>query len=230
MEPLYATILVVVVTHQKIILAADSRKVTLYPDGTIERETIDKICQKNQCYYAVSGFNATADDSFSIHAILNKVLHDYSDFHQAIKQITTTLVTELKSFFTALKKSSPAFFNSLLHYNSAGGEIVLIKRIEHIPTLYLLEYKIMDGPTIKVRLDTWTTDSTRVKENFTCFWRAIGNTAFLSLQMPHEKEMATKPIAMAKQIIEEGAKRYPDFVGKPITILEMTATEEKRIE
>ena len=47
--------------------------------------------------------------------------------------------------------------------------------------------------------------------------------------MPTEKEMAINTIQKSKWIIEEGIRIYPNFVGEPISILELTEAGEKWI-
>ena len=45
MEPIFATILVLVVTNRNIILAADSKKTSLNAEGIERNEIMDKIYQ-----------------------------------------------------------------------------------------------------------------------------------------------------------------------------------------
>lgn len=230
MEALYATILVLVVTNHNLILAADSRKTNLDPGGIGKKGTMDKICQTNDYYYAVSGLNSNEDGSFSMQAVLHNILVNYSDSDEAIKSIAVTLTAELKNYFINLKKISSALFRQFQTYSFSGGEIVIAKSVGNIPTAYLLDYKIIDGSVINVVMNTGKTDIKKIKGNEECFWRAIGNTSFLDKNMPTEKEMAANPIKKAKWIIEEGIKIYPDFVGAPINILEMTEAGEHWIE
>lgn len=226
MEQLYATILVLAVTNHNLILAADSRKTNIYQDG-IGKGTLDKICQTNDYYYAVSGLHSDADGNFSMQTILHRTLLEYSDFDAAIKRIALTLTTELKNYFINLKKTSPVLFRQFQTYSYSGGEIVIAKRVNDIPTAYLLDYRIIDGSVIDVVMNTGKTDIKKIKNSEECFWRAIGNTAFLDKKMPTEKEMAANPIKKARWIIEEGIKMYPAFVGEPINILEMTEAWEQ---
>ncbi len=229
-EPLYATILVLVITNRNLLLAADSRETVINEDGIIEKGTMDKIYKANNYYYAVSGINSNADQSFNIHTVLNKVLLNNSNLDQAVKNIASTLVADLKAYLVKLKKASTSFYNQLLQYCNWGGEIVIVTRVHHIPTVYLLEYRITDGQNIQVTLDTWKTDTTKFTGKEECFWRAIGNTSFLNDCMPSEKEMALDPIAKSKWIIQEGISKYPDFVGGPINILELNERGEQWIE
>lgn len=230
METLYATILVLVVTKHNLILAADSRKTNLDPGGIGKRGTMDKICQTNDYYYAVSGLNSNEDGSFSMQAVLHNILVEYSDLDEAVKSIAVTLTAELKNYFTNLKKMSSALFRQFQTYSFSGGEIVIAKRVGNIPAAYLLDYKIIDGSVINVVMNTGKIDIKKIKGNEECFWRAIGNTSFLNNNMPTEREMAANPIKKAKWIIEEGIKIYPDFVSAPINILEMTEAGEQWIE
>jgi hypothetical protein len=143
MDAFYATILVMVVTNQRILLAADSRKTYLDKNGIHKTGTIDKIYETDDCYYAVCGFHEE-ENSFSVHRLLHNCLTQFSDFSHAVKQITHSLATELKAYFTALKKSSPAVFQQLKNISSAAGEVFLVKRHNNIPTAYFLDYHIAD--------------------------------------------------------------------------------------
>lgn len=229
MEPLLATILVLVVTNHNLILAADSRKTILFPDGIGKMGTLDKISQTDNYFYAVSGLHSDKEGSFSIQAILHRTLLEYSNFDEAIKRISVTLTTELKNYFIDLKKINPGLFRQFQTYSYSGGEIVIAKRVNNIPTAYLLDYKIIDGSVIDVIMNTGKTDIKKIKRSDECFWRAIGNTSFLDENMPTEKEMASDPIKKAKWIIEEGIRICPAFVGEPVNILEMTEAGEQWI-
>ncbi|WP_018614439.1 hypothetical protein [Segetibacter koreensis] len=229
MEPIAATILVLVVTNHNLILAADSRKTNLYPGGIGEKGSVEKICRTNDYYYAVAGLHSDEDGSFNMRSILHHLLLEQTDFDTAIKRIAVTLTTELKNYFTKLKKLNFALFKQFQKYSYAGGEIIIAKRINSIPTACLFDYKIIDDTTINVVMNTGKTDIKNIKGGEECFWRAIGNTSFLDKNMPTEEEMATSPVEKVKWIIEEGIKNYPAFVGEPIRILEMTEAGEQWI-
>lgn len=229
-DPLYATLLVLVVTHTQVLLAADSRKNTLHPDGRREEGTMDKIFRTGDCYYAVSGFSATADGSFSLQGVIHKTLLQYADFSLAIKHMAPAIATELKAYLDSLQKESPRLFAQLLRDSFSGGEIVLVKRIGNLPTAVLLTYKILSGSSVKVVVDTWSINIDSINGEDDCFWRAIGHAPFLNKKLPSVKEVAQHPAATAKRIIEEGAKAYPDFVGGLINLLELTRQWERWIE
>lgn len=217
-----ATILVLVVTNHSVVLAADSRKTIFYPGGIVKTGTLDKIHQTDDYYYAVSGLNSGEDESFSMQKILHNILLKHLDFDEAVKDLAVTLTTGLRNYFANLKEKSAALFRRFQTYSFSGGEIVIAKRVNNVPTVYLLDYQVIDGAIINVVMNTGKTDIKKIKGSEECFWRAIGNTSFLNANMPTEKEMAANAIGKAKWIIGEGIRRHPDFVGEPISILEMT--------
>jgi hypothetical protein len=221
-DPLYATLLVLVVTNTRVLLAADSRKNTLYPDGRREEGTMDKIFRTGDCYYAVSGFNSTADDTFSLQSIIHKTRILYPGFSTAVKHIARTLASELKAYLAVLKKSSPLLLEQLLSDSQAGGEIVLIERVKEVPSATLLSYRISSSDRIKVVVESWSINTTDIKDEEDCFWRAIGNTAFLAVGMPLVKEVAQSPVPTIKRMVEVGAKAHPHFISGPVNIVELT--------
>lgn len=222
LDPFYATILVLVVTNRQLILAADSRKTHLYPQGTLELETMDKIYQTKDCYYAVSGFHSSAEAGLHLPAMIHRLLLRHSGLREAVRQLATTAADELKRYFAELKKSNLPLFTQLLHHNHAGGEMVMVKRVDGVPVAYLVDYKIIDSNVVKVEVNTWQTSRMKIESDESCFWRAIGHTGFLHRHMPTEKEMAAHPAQKAEEIIREGAKRYPQFVSEPINLLQLT--------
>lgn len=219
MEPLFATILVLVVTNRNIVLAADSRKVVLNPDGVEEQQIMDKIHQTNDYYYAFSGLDSSGVGGFSTQAILESILRAYENFELAVEQILNTLPKAIKDFFSGLKEGHSALFAQFQKYCDSGGEIIITKRVHSIPTVYLLEYRIKNESSIKIVMNSWKTNITNINGQTKCFWRAIGNTAFLNASQIVEEEMAAHPVEKSTQIIEEGIQKNPDFVGAPIRIL-----------
>lgn len=228
-EPLYATLLVLIVTNTRVILAADSRKNTLHEDGTRQGGSMDKIFRTGDCYYAVSGFSSTEDGSFSLQRIIHKSLVLYPDFSKLVKHLANAIATELKAYLAHLKKESPELFTRLLRDSHSGGEIVLVKREAGVPAAALVNYKVISREEVKVVVDTWSIDSTNIKGGDDCFWRAIGHTAFGDKAMPSVKEVAGNPVAAAQRILEESARAHPQWVRAPFHMVELTAEGERWI-
>jgi hypothetical protein len=208
------------------IMAADSRKIKLYEHGVGEKETMKKIIQVNDYYYAVSGINSDEDLGLDVHNILISILKDQDNPKLAVPFIANQLAGELKNYFTSIKNSRSAKFQYFQKYRLTGGEVFIVKRVDQIPTAYLLEYYIHYSHPIRVTMKTGKIDVNKIKNKDECFWRAIGNTSFLNYQIYTEKEMAVNPVINARKIIEEGIRKEPVFVGPPITILELTANGE----
>jgi hypothetical protein len=221
MDALYATILVLVVTNQRILLAADSRKTYLDKQGVQKLGTLDKIYKTNDCYYAVCGFHEE-EGRFSLHQIIHKYLLQSGSLHETIKAMAKELATALKHYFLELKKGSPALFQQLIRTSASGGEVFIVSRVDAIPTAFLIDYKVMDGATVKVTMKTWSINILAIINAESCFWRAIGNTPILSSALLSEKVWALHPVQNAKSLLAEGIKRYPDFVSGPINMLELT--------
>lgn len=228
MDVCYATILVLVVTNQRILLAADSRKTYLDKNGIHKTGTIDKIYESNECYYAVCGFHEEVK-GFSVHRLLHNCLAKFSDFRDAVSQITHTLASELKHYFSSLKKSSPAIFQQLRNVGGAAGEVFLIKAQNNIPTAYVLDYHILDTKELKVTVTSRTTSIADISTNTGCFWRAIGNTGHL-IATAQEKDWALQPEIMANRVIAEGSKLAPTFVSPPVNMIELSRSGVRWIE
>lgn len=228
MDALYATILVMVVTNQRILLAADSRKTYLDKNGIHKTDTIDKIYETNDCYYAVCGFHEEVK-GFSVHRLLHNCLVRFADFRDAISNITHTLANELKHYFTTLRKNSPAVFQQLRNISGAAGEVFLIKHHKNIPTAYVLDYHITEGAALKVTVTSRSTTITDIKTNTSCFWRAIGNIGYLPSSLP-EQEWALTPEVIANRVIEEGCKLTPTYVSPPVNMVELSTSGIRWIE
>jgi hypothetical protein len=230
MEPLFATILVLVVTNRNVVLAADSRKVVLSPGGIAQKEIMNKVHQTNDYYYAFSGLDSSGVGGFNVQTILEGILNAYEDFELAIQHIVEVLPKAIKDFFTSLKEHHSALFEQFQKYCDSGGEIVIVKRVNSLPTVYLLDYRIVNELSIKVVMNTWKTNTSSIKGQHECFWRAIGNTSFLNATEILEEEMAMHPAKKARQIIEEGIEKNPDFIGAPIKIFLMDERGMKWLE
>jgi hypothetical protein len=220
MDAFHATILVMVITGQRIVLAADSRKTYLDKNGILKIGSLDKIYQTNEYYYAVCGFHEE-EGSFSIHQQLHHFLCNCIDLNKDIKKLITSLANSLKQYFSSFKYKSPEVFNQFKKYSTASGEIFIVKRINNIPTAWLIDYHITGSESINVSLKTWGADITNFEAGISCFWRAIGNTGSLATAIS-EKEWMLQPELSARHVIEEGIAKSPNFVSKPINILTFT--------
>lgn len=221
MEPLWATIIILVVTGRNITLAVDSRKTILTQNSVCGTEVMDKIYQTDDYFYAVSGLDSSVDRSFSIHALIHNILKNSNDFDQVVRQLANDLTYALKSFFTNMKELNTDLFYSFQKYSASGGEIILIKNVGTLPTTYLMDYKIIVDNNIKVIANTWKTDCNIIKKLNQSFWRTIGNTSFMNGFYFSDKEITSDPVLFAKKIIQEGIKRYPAFVSEPMNILQL---------
>jgi hypothetical protein len=230
MDSLQATILVLVVTSERMLLAADSRNTHIETSGLGRKEAIDKIGQTGDYYYAVSGLNSSADGSFSIPVILQRVLATQPDLKKAEEALAHTLANEIKHFLEELKGTSPETFRHLLHYCSSGGEIFVVSKYGPVPSALLLDYRITDGTPLKVVLNTWSITLDKIEQADDCYWRAIGNVGFLKEAMPGKKEVAADPEGMIRRIMEEGIRRSPEFVGPPVHLLELSRDGARWIE
>lgn len=229
-DPVCATLLVLVVTNARVILAADSRRNVLYADGVKEQGSMDKIFRTGDCYYTVSGFSSTQDERFSLQAIIHKVLLLYPDFDTALKQLASTLATELKHYLATLKDNSPTLFTQLLRDSHSGGEIVIVKKVNDVPAATLLDYRIIDSEPVRVVLESWKITTGDIRGPDDCFWRAIGNTDFLNRRMPAQTDMARHPEEQIKTLMQEGRKAYPRQIGGPLNMLEVTPGGAQWIE
>lgn len=229
MDALYATILVLVVTNQRIVLAADSRKTYLDKKGVNRVDILDKIYKSNDWYYAVCGFNEE-EGKFSLHKLIHEYLAVSGKGANSIKNVAHALATALKQYFEDLKRSSPAVFQQLLSISASGGEVFIISRVNALPTAYLIDYRVNDGSPLQVTVNTWSIDTKAIGRSDACFWRAVGNVPGSVVNQVSEKDWATQPVKQAKQLIEEGCKQYPAFVSAPVNILELTVDGVNWIE
>lgn len=230
MEPLSATILILVVTSRSITLAADSRKTILTENSVKGTELMDKIYQTNDYFYAVTGLDSSENKSFRIHNVIHNVLNKCEDFDHAVSLIAINLAKALKSFFTNMKERNNDLFLEFQKYCASGGEIIIMKNVGILPTTYLIAYKIINDATVKVIVNTWKTDCNKIQKEHQSFWRAIGNTSFMNVSTFSEKDITSNPVLFAKEIIQEGINQYPSFVSEPLNIIQLNESGAQWVE
>lgn len=221
MDVLLGTILLLIVTRHQLVLASDSRKTILHPDGRLEKEVVHKIHSVNDFFYASSGLHSAPGENFHLPLFIKSILQRYGNLDKAVHGLATALTPALHNYFLQLKKSQPKLLKMLLQHNGYGGEIFVIKQVHKIPSVYLLEYTLKLDEKVAVLLDTWKISTQNIRGKDGCFWRAAGSTSFLKNYRPLPGDLAQCPQKKARELMERAIQQDPLFTGPPITILEM---------
>ena len=223
LEPLYATILILVVTKQQILLAADSRKTYLDANGVRKTGTMQKLREVNGYYYAIAGIYEDETTGFSIAKLLEDVFLETTDIKKAIQHITHQLATALKTYFSQLQQFHPSLLQQLKQQSASGGELFIVKKLANLPTAYNIEYRFSEKNDLQVIVKNGFIDCTQLTNSNTCFYRLVGNVIPSSLSRFTEKQWATEPVESIHWVMQESQKAFPDFVSAPFSIVSLSA-------
>ncbi len=150
-KSIHATILVLVVTKNEIILAADSK---LFGVGDLTKDdsnnhVIDKLINVNHLYYAFAGLTRNDDSSFSIPSLVHQVIEEHKNFQEIKGELPKYLEDYLKNHLSKLEIYNPSLYKELL-IKLPGGTVILVGNEGMAPAAYFVEYKIISSGEVSL--------------------------------------------------------------------------------
>ncbi len=210
-----ATVLIIVVTSKQIIIVEDSKSTPLM--GGMPSEIKKKIDFYKGYYYAISGLNKNADNSFSVSKIIRNNIDLYPDFPLFCSNFPNNFLKETTNFLTA---NDPEIIDKLVK-KGQGGDIYILGLYENKETVLVLHYIIKRSDT-GITIPCWVNRFNRehIDSPDSCYFNVIGPTGFRP-KMPSIPQFVKNPKKYAILLAKQAVADFPDRVGYPLTVLEV---------
>jgi hypothetical protein len=214
-----ATSIVAYRTSTSITIGVDSKLVQL---GSTKDSLICKIFRQKGTYFAIAGMLDDSGANFHVDQIIRTDANSYRTFEQRVDAVEKDVGLQFEKEQLWLRAHDPAQFREFIK-RSKYIEVVLVEIVSGVPSMVALKFNL-DEQTGKVRRQ-------RVSCPGTC-----GNAQEviyrLGKNVPTERSIknSVPPADFVKRQVEQSSKAFPDIVGGPISILEITPLGSRWIE
>jgi len=214
---LNATTIVIYITPQFVIMAADSKGV--YTDASTYKVTtsiVSKIYKTGNIYFSLAGLTSNSTQGFDVATTVNRNLND-ANINTSIQQVKTSVEKTLLIYLTNQKKNNPVLYRNNLaseRYITSIG-IVTIKKNK--PYSHIIGFRVIDGDPLKITSDEETyLDGKRDAVYY------LGTSGAINRYMNTISKNNLKPEQFVEKLMNLQINKTPNLVAAPIDIIKIT--------
>jgi hypothetical protein len=214
-----ATTIVIYITPDFVIMAADSKGV--YTNAKTYRATsrvVSKIYKSGNVYFSVAGLTSNPTHSFDVGKIADTKLRGSADLKAAIDTIKAELTKALLAYLTRQKKTNYRLFR-----NNMEADAYIIEN--NRPYAHILGFKVKDDAKLSISVDEdfYATSSSRDAVYY------LGKSGAINSYMNSITSNNLKPAAFVDKLVNLQITKTPNHVGGPVDIIRMTPTSTEWI-
>lgn len=217
----YATSIVILVTPDYILMAADSRRTFLDAQSNVtSRQSVCKIRKAGDYCFALTGLVASEATNYSADSIVSKYLKNTTNYDSTINSITTDIKKALQKEFIHQQKHQPKAFQKTKASKSHLLEMVILSIQNNKPRLQIIGFELSDEEQIHITDYTASCpgDCPAVQNQFYFLGEYKGIEKYLSTE-----QRPAHPETLLEQLITVQSQTTPQSVGTPINMVKLTA-------
>lgn len=220
-QSVYATSIVVLVTPDYVLMAADSRRTFLDAESNVtSRKSVCKIRKAGDYCFALTGFVASHSTGYSADSIVSKYLRNATDYNTAISHITTAIKIALQKEFIYQKKHQPQAFKKTKEAKNHILEMVLLSVQNNMPQVQIIGFALSNDQQIQITDYTASCpgDCPVAQTQFYFLGEYKGIEKYLQTGQP-----ASDPETLLEKLITVQSQTTPRSVGTPVNMVKLTA-------
>ncbi len=222
-QPLFATSIVVLITADYIVIGADSRRIIIDAErNSTSYQTVCKIRNVNNYYYAAAGFIASASTSFSADTIINQHLKHQKNIEKALRLIRKDLKKALQKELAFQKNNHPRQYKKTLEMKSHILEVVVLSMHNKVPQAHIIGFELVNEEkmTIKDYAAKRSAEHAQKENQFFFLGEYSGMEKYLTT-----KNETTDPVLLVNQLIISQSLITPSSVGAPVSLIKFGASK-----
>jgi len=204
-------IAIYIANNGNIYVAADSKRTFLFNDDKSKFESVCKIHNVGNNYFAVSGF----DDGFLLKAA-NESLQQNEDIGAAIKAFGSTMTKRYKKLMEEARTYYPENFHQFL--SDGLGEVSFFGFYKGTPKIVDVQFTVALDKNDKVI----TSYKVRPVLNLTVIGISRDITHANPSELPSPAIMNDNPELFVESLVQIEVRKQPRAVGDPIDLLKLT--------
>lgn len=213
------TSIVAIRTHDTVVIGADSK---INRADHSETWNSCKIKSANNVFWGYARILAVPSRSFDVSSIAARAMSGTGTTSERVSNFEEALVPQLTQIMADLKKGDPVWFQANAE-NQSVVEIVFVAFEAHVSYM-LLRYFKARSYGLGVQIETVRKDCPGA-ECKDAGYAAIGHHIAVDAELARNPAIWRKMglVKAVQYLVQSEMNSYPDVVGPPIAILELTA-------
>jgi ATP-dependent protease HslVU (ClpYQ) peptidase subunit len=220
--PLPATTIVIYITPEFVIMAADSKGV--YTNAkTYEKTTsvVSKIYKTGNVYFSLAGLTSNTTQSLDIAKTVNDNLSKSDNVATAVQQMKASVQKALLTYLSNQKKNNPVLFKDNLagdRYITSVG-IVTIKNNK--PYSHIIGFRVLDRNELRITTEeeVYTPD---VKRDAVYY---LGTSREINRYMNTITSNNMQPVPFVEKLMNLQINKTPELTAAPVDIIKITPSK-----
>jgi hypothetical protein len=221
--PLPATTIVIYITPQFVIMAADSKGI--YTNAKTYAKTtsiVSKIYKKGNIYFSLAGLTSNPTQSFDVAKTVSRNLSNTNNITASIQQVKTAVQNALLIYLTSQQKNNRRLFKN----NLEGGDryitsVGIVTIINKKPYSHIIGFRVMDGDELKIATEeeVYTSDAKKDAVYY------LGTSGEINRYMNTITTNNMQPIPFVEKLMQLQINKTPDLSAPPIDIVKITPSK-----
>jgi hypothetical protein len=213
-----ATTIVIYITPDFVIMAADSKGVfTNAKTNKQSVESVSKIYKSGNRYFSVAGLALNTTRSLNIAAIANERLSHTSNLETAIDQLKLDIKEALLTYLSNQKKNNPTLYRNNLSEKYVTS-IGLVTIQNNRPYTHLIGFAASDKGQLKISVEEEVYKGANSKDAV----YYLGTSGEINRYMNSIQTNKYEPVEFVERLMNLQIDKTPQLVAGPVDILKLT--------
>ncbi|TDH29010.1 hypothetical protein EXU57_02750 [Segetibacter sp. 3557_3] len=223
---LWSTTIVIYITPEFVMMAADSKGVFTTVSGNRESVAmVSKIYQRSNVYFSMAGVTSNNSQNFNVARLIDAELQNFTTWPEVTNRIKRSVERALLPYLNYIKSANNNLYRNNLVASDYFTSVCLIGIKNKTPYAHLLGFKVTDGATINVT----TEEISYGKGNLKDAVYYLGQKTAINKYMQSVQRVTMTPEKFVEKLVSVQAASTPKLVGGPIDILRITPSGVKWI-
>lgn len=217
-----ATTIVIYITPDFVIMAADSKAVyTNAKTFTQTSEIVSKIYKSGNTYFSLAGLTLNETQLFDVAKISDAEFKNTRNINAAVKKIKAAVSDALLQYLTNQKKNNPALFKKNLSAEKYITSIGIVTIRNNKPYTHLVGFIATDKQQLKIRTEDeeYASGSKRDAVYY------LGTSSEINRYINTIRSNNLDPVRFVEKLMNLQVSKTPDLVSPPIDIIKITPKE-----
>jgi hypothetical protein len=218
----HTTTIVIYITPQFVIMAADSKGV--YTNAkTYEKTTsvVSKIYKTVNAYFSLAGLTSNPTQSLDIARIVSTSLSKSTNIAVAIQQMKSEIQKALVSYLTNQKKNNPVLFKKNLEGDRYITSVGIVTIKNNKPYSHIIGFRILDKNELKITAEeeVYASDAKRDAVYY------LGTSGEINRYMNTITSNNMQPVSFVEKLMNLQINKTPDLTAAPVDIIKITPSK-----
>jgi hypothetical protein len=218
----HTTTIVIYITPQFVIMAADSKGV--YTNAkTYEKTTsvVSKIYKTGNVYFSLAGLTSNPTQSLDIAGTVSNNLSNSTNITVAIPQMKSAVQKALLAYLTNQKKNNTFLFKKNLEGDRYITSVGIVTIKNNKPYSHIIGFRVLDKNELKITAEeeVYASDTKRDAVYY------LGTSGEINRYMNTITSNNMQPVSFVEKLMNLQINKTPDLTAAPVDIIKITPSK-----